>query len=292
MNLKIFLLSACTMVNAASGEASGRIELGTAGNFVILAKTGISTVPKSVVTGDIGVSPIFSPAITGFNLAMHTSGTYSTDRDIDGKQLTGKAFAPDYIVAPDHIDTDHHTDTDTDDHIDTDDKLTTAVGDMQTAYTDAAGRSTTDANLNLQGGLIGGLTLTPGVYTFAVDVKITGDIYLDSLGDADAVFIIQTAGNIIQDANTKVILTDSATTPATAAKVTTKAGKIFWQVAGAVTVGAGAHLEGILLVKTGVTFVTGSTLNGRILAQTRVDLQKATITTETTRRGLRGLQVA
>jgi hypothetical protein len=43
-------------------------------------------------------------------------------------------------------------------------------------------------------------------------------------------------------------------------------------------VGAGAHLEGILLVKTAVTFITGSTLNGRILAQTLVALQMATIT--------------
>jgi hypothetical protein len=53
---------------------------------------------------------------------------------------------------------------------------------------------------------------------------------------------------------------------------------VFWQVAGLVTVGAGAHMEGILLVKTMVGFVTGSSLNGRVLAQTACTLQKATIT--------------
>jgi hypothetical protein len=247
------------MVNAASGEAI--VDLKSAGNFVILAKTGISTVPDSVVKGDIGVSPIFSPAITGFNLAMHTSNEYSTDNE---DQLKGKAFAPDYVNAGS--------------------VLTTAVGDMETAYTNAAGRDNTDAaKINLGEGLIGGETLTPGVYTFGVDVQITGDLTFS--GGADAVFIIQTTGNIIQAANTEVILSGGV-----------KAENIFWQVAGSVTVGAGAHLEGILLVKTGVTFVTGSTLNGRILAQTRVDLQKATITqpptTEAVRRGLRGLQVA
>jgi hypothetical protein len=53
---------------------------------------------------------------------------------------------------------------------------------------------------------------------------------------------------------------------------------VFWQVAGHVTVGAGgAHMEGVLLVA--VTFVTGSSLNGRILAQTACNLQIVAITT-------------
>ena len=34
------------------------VNLGTAGNYVILAKSGISTVPPSAVTGNLGVSPI------------------------------------------------------------------------------------------------------------------------------------------------------------------------------------------------------------------------------------------
>jgi hypothetical protein len=53
---------------------------------------------------------------------------------------------------------------------------------------------------------------------------------------------------------------------------------IFWQVAGAIMVKAGAHMEGILLGQTTVTFITGSSLNGRILAQTACVLQMATIT--------------
>jgi hypothetical protein len=195
---------------------------------------------------------------------MDISNKYSTDSEI---QLMGKAKAPNY-------------------HACTATELTTAVSDMETAYTDAAGRSNPDdAKINFETGKIGGKTLTPDVYTFTVDVQITGDIYLDAGGDADAVFIIQTTGNIIQAANTNVILSGSA-----------KAENIFWQVAGTVTVGAGAHLEGILLVKTAVTFITGSSLKGRIFSQTAVTLQMATIAPYTqvtqVRRGLRGLQVA
>jgi hypothetical protein len=36
-------------------------------------------------------------------------------------------------------------------------------------------------------------------------------------------------------------------------------------------------MEGILLVKTAVTFITGSTLNGRVLTQTACNLQSAVI---------------
>ena len=57
-----------------------------------------------------------------------------------------------------------------------------------------------------------------------------------------------------------------------------QANNIFWQVAGKVNVGTGAHMEGIFLVQTAVTFKAGSSLNGRILAQTACVLEKATIT--------------
>jgi hypothetical protein len=71
-----------------------------------------------------------------------------------------------------------------------------------------------------------------------------------------------TAGDLTQAANTKVILS----------------GVAFWQVAGFVEIGAYASMQGVLLVKTKVDFITGSSLVGSVLAQTAVSLQKATIT--------------
>src|ERR1039457_3090306 len=52
------------------GAASTRlpINLGTAGNFVILAKSGVSTTGTTTVVGDIGVSPAAASLMTGFNL--------------------------------------------------------------------------------------------------------------------------------------------------------------------------------------------------------------------------------
>jgi hypothetical protein len=144
--------------------------------------------------------------------------------------------------------------------------LTTAVSDMEIAYTDAASRTNANATrINLGAGAIGGLTLTPGIYTFQVDITIMADMYFD--GDADDVFIIQTTKTLFQAANKKVILLNGA-----------QAKNIFWQVADHVNVNAGGHMEGILLAKTAVTFKTGSSLNGRVFSQTACVLQMATIT--------------
>jgi hypothetical protein len=242
----LVLAAACNAVTSATDE----VTLGTAGDYTILTKTGISTVPDSVIIGDIAVSPIAGTAMTGFSMTLDSTGTFSTS-----PQVTGQAFAANYAVP---IPSD----------------LTTAIGDMEIAYTDAAGRTNADAaRINLGAGLLGGVfggatdPLTAGVYTFGSDVTIDSTaIHFDGEGDDDAVFIIQMTGSLLQAANTEVILSDGA-----------QAENIFWQVAGEVVVGAGAHLEGILLVKTAVTFQTGSSLNGRVLAQTACNLQKATI---------------
>jgi hypothetical protein len=225
--------------------------LGTAGDYTILTKSGISTVPDSVITGDVGVSPIAATAITGFSLTMDAGGEYWTSTQVVGKAFAANNAAP----IPAH--------------------LTTAVSNMETAYTDAAGRPFAADRLNLGLGILGGegpggdidSPLTPGVYTFRTDVNITNDIWFE--GDDTDVFIIQMTGNLEQVGGTRVHLKGGAL-----------AKNIFWQAAGHVIVGLGAHLEGILLVKTDVLFETGSSLTGRVLAQTACVLQSTTIKPE------------
>lgn len=47
---------------------------------------------------------------------------------------------------------------------------------------------------------------------------------------------------------------------------------VFWQVAGIVSLGTTAHMEGIVLSQTAITLGTGASVNGRLLAQTAVTL--------------------
>jgi hypothetical protein len=215
------------------------VNLGTAGNYAILSKTGITTTGATAITGDIAVSPIAASAMTGFAFAL--AGTFSTS-----PLITGQAFAADYAV-PTPV------------------TLVTAVSDMETAYTDAAGRTNPDAaKINYLGGILAEVTLTPGVWTFSTSVNLNGNIYFN--GNANDIFIIQIAQNLVQAGNFQVILQGGA-----------QAKNIFWQVAGYATLGAGAHMEGILLVKTSATFISGSSINGRVLSQTACALQAATI---------------
>ena len=225
-----------------SEAKSEPVLLGTAGDFAVLSKAGISTVPFSVINGDVGVSPIAATAMTGFSLVLHSSTTYSTS-----EQITGRAYAADYAVP-------------------TPSKMTTAIGDMGTAYSDAAGRVASPiANVNTKAGLINGTIFTTGVYTWDTDVIFGSDIYIN--GNADDRFIFSTTGNIIAGSGAKVILQGGAV-----------ASNLVWRSAGYLEAGTDSHLEGIFLVFNEAIFKTRSSLNGRVLAHKAVTLDMAIIT--------------
>ena len=70
--------------NVADNTAStlnqnpNKVDLGEAGKYAILSKSGVTNVPPSAITGDMGVSPIAQTAITGFALSLDSSGTFAT----------------------------------------------------------------------------------------------------------------------------------------------------------------------------------------------------------------------
>ncbi len=142
--------------------------------------------------------------------------------------------------------------------------LSTAVSNMEAAYTDAAGRINPDF-LNLGAGSIGSLTLTPGLYKWTSALIIPTDVTFS--GGPNDVFIMQVAGTLTMASAVKVILTGGV-----------QAKNIYWQVSGAVTLGTTSHFEGNVLGKTGINLQTGATLNGRMLAQTAVTLEMNTVT--------------
>ena len=142
--------------------------------------------------------------------------------------------------------------------------LTAAVGDMGFAYDDAAGRLYPDVT-ELGAGEIGGLTLQPGLYKWGTGLLITTDVTL--AGGPNDVWILQVAGTLNQGNATRVTLAGGA-----------RAKNIFWQVAGAVTIGTTAHFEGVVLAKTMVAVNTGASVTGRLLAQTAVTLQMNAVT--------------
>ena len=85
--------------------------------------------------------------------------------------------------------------------------LTTAVLDMQTAYTDAAGRTLPDYT-ELGAGNISGMTLAPGLYKFGTGVTIPIGVTLN--GGVNDVWIFQIAQNLTIGNGAIVTLTGGA----------------------------------------------------------------------------------
>ena len=234
-----YIWSFTTADAAAAGPAP--VDLGTAGNFVILAKTGVSTTGTTAVVGDIGVSPVAATYITGFSLIADSTNTFST-----ASIVTGKLYAADYAVPTPAV-------------------MTAAIGDMQTAFTDAAGRTTPDFT-ELGAGDISGLTLVPGLYKWGTGVLITNSGVTLS-GGANDVWILQIAGDLIVNNSAIVTLVGGA-----------QAKNVFWQVSGQANLGTAADFKGIILSQTLISLNTGAKMNGRALAQTAVTLTATAIT--------------
>ena len=168
----------------------------------------------------------------------------ATNKFSVSSQIIGKAYASNY-VSPTCSD------------------LTIAIGDMQTAYTDACSRVPNYTEL-YTGDLSGKTLLNAGVYKWSTGVLISKDVTLH--GGINDIFIFQIAKGITQANYTRIILTGGIL-----------AKNIFWQSSETVSIGTGSHFEGIVLGKTNITLGTNASVNGRLLAQTAVTLISNTV---------------
>jgi methionine-rich copper-binding protein CopC len=217
------------------------VNLGSAGNFVILAKTGVSTTGTTAVVGDVGASPVAATYLTGFSLIADASNTFSTS-----SYVVGKLYAADYATPTPAV-------------------MTTAISDMETAFTDAAGRTTPDFT-ELGAGDISGMTLVPGLYKWGTGVLLT-NAGVTLSGGPDDVWIFQIAGNLTVNNSAMVTLIGGA-----------QAKNVFWQISGHATLGTNADFKGIVLSQTLISLNTGAKMKGRALAQTAVTLNATAIT--------------
>jgi hypothetical protein len=127
-----------------------------------------------------------------------------------------------------------------------------AQSDLTTAYDDAAGRPSSAA---VPADLVGS-TLTPGVYTAAGPLGLTGTVTLDAQGDPSAVFVIQAPSSLTTGSGSRVSLVDGA-----------QACNVFWQVSSSASLGTGSGFAGTVLALTSVSVGTGATVDGRVLAR-------------------------
>ncbi|MDZ4688067.1 MAG: ice-binding family protein [Planctomycetaceae bacterium] len=233
MAISGFVLSLAIQANqlgVAYAAGPPPVNLGSAGGFAILSKTGVTNVSASAITGDVGASPI-----TGAAILLTCSEVVGTIYSVDAAgpmpcRITNAT------------------------------KLSTAVSDMQTAYTDAAAARPNTVT-ELGAGNIGGRILAPGVYKWSSNVTIPADVTFS--GRAQDVWILQIAGDL-QLANARKVLLRGGAQPR----------NIYWQVGGQATLGTTSQFNGTILSETSIAMNTGATINGRLLAQTAVTLQQ------------------
>jgi hypothetical protein len=133
-----------------------------------------------------------------------------------------------------------------------------AQQNLATAYNTAAGLA---PNQNLTGQNLGGLTLTPGVYSFSTSAQLTGTLTLNDEGNPDALFVFQIGSTLTTASDSSVVtINDNGST--------SPGSDTFWQVGSSATLGTATAFEGNILALTSITADTGATdLDGRFLAQ-------------------------
>ena len=233
--------SATTNVQVTAAGPTA-VSLGAAGNYALLAATGITLGASATVAGDVALDA-GSGGLVGFGtLIMNGPNTSSASASV-----TGNVYDTDY-AAP------------------TPTTLTAAINGMTAAYLDAAGRMAPTAT-NQGGGELGGQTFPPGLYKWTTAAAITTDTTLD--GGSGDVWIFQIAGALTMAASTTVHLVGGA-----------KAKNVFWQTVGAVSIGANANFEGIALSGAAIDAGAGDVVNGRLLAQAAISLGAGTGVTQ------------
>jgi hypothetical protein len=291
----MIVAASVTVASAVVTSADVDLDLGGACGFAVLAKSGISTVPTSAITGDIGVSPIDAAAIVGFSLLDGVSSVLNGLGGSRGLLLGGVLNGVGSVLdgVGDLVD------GVVDEVVDVVDEVTAtlqfstsaqvngncvaagyggpisvslaaSVSAMEAAYTTGNNVPNDYTDITFNGaavGTIGTATLFPGKYKFNAVITITEDITLDAQDDPNAIFIIQTIGGLDLAESKKVILANGA-----------KADNIYWNVAGVTSLQADSHMEGNILCFTNISMFARAALNGRALSQTAVTLIKNIIT--------------
>jgi ice-binding like protein len=145
--------------------------------------------------------------------------------------------------------------------------MTTAKSDLTSAFT-AAALSLPVTTSYPGAAQIGGLTLMPGVYDAPISMNLTGTLTLNGNGASGGVWIFQTGSTLVTGSDARVILENGA-----------QACHVFWEVGSSATLGTDTAFVGNLMALTSITSDTGTTVNGRLLAENgAVTLDDTTVT--------------
>jgi hypothetical protein len=127
-----------------------------------------------------------------------------------------------------------------------------AEADLATAYENAVARP----NASPLPADIGGMTITPGLYSAPVSLGISGTVTLNGENNPNSIFIFQIPSTLTTAVDSAVTLTNRA-----------NACNIFWQVGSSATLNTASTFSGTIMAAASVSLGTGSSVTGRVLAE-------------------------
>lgn len=234
---------------AAPVVAASPFNLGRASTFAIAATAGITntpTLPLTAIVGDV----VLNPTATCNAVAVDNIGGFGLCGG-SPPAIVGKVVTPTY------------PDTTTANNVQADLRATylsltppagpPAAGSLGGATPIAAptalGAPTGSAAVP------GSNVFFPGVYISNTSILVSNDLTLDAQGNADAVFVFQSASTVGTAPNGRILLINGA-----------KASNVWWQVGSSATLGTNTTWQGNILAAASITMNTGATSCGRLLA--------------------------
>jgi len=197
--------------------AQGTI-LGTAQSFGVLGASTVTNTGSTTITGNLGVSP--GTAITGQEtITLNGIPALLNPADVHANDAVAQQ----------------------------------AQSDARTVYNNLSARTTTQ---DLSGQDLGGLTLTPGVYSFSSSAQLTGNLFLNFLGNPNSTFVFKIGSALTTASGSSVLETTGA-----------PGANVFWQVGSSATLGTGTRFQGSIIADQSVTLTTGASIScGRAIA--------------------------
>ncbi len=203
-----------------------------AGLFLVAQSRAYATTPSLVQLGTAGNYSVFGGA------GVTNTGTTTLNADLGSNiPITISEFAsPSVIGGQTHAG---------------DAQATQAQSDLVAAYDSAAALTPTATFAGDQAGK----TFLPGVYYAGAAIANSVTMTLNGQGDPNAVFVFQINGALNPAASSAMDLINGA-----------QASNVFWEVDGAVTIGATASFSGNIMANGAITVGAGSSIDGRALA--------------------------
>lgn len=215
------------------GRGPEPVNLGTAGNFAILAEQAIRDISPSTVSGDVGLTP-----------ASGTLVDLTCAEMVTGVIYTVPGAGPPCRVENAGL-------------------LLTAKNDGVAAFFDARDNRAPDY-IDLGGGNIGGRNLGPATYKWNTPVAIPSNLTLT--GGPNDVWIFQiwqSDENVISlsvSSGVQIILAGGALPQ-----------NVYWVIGGA-DLGSNSQFKGVIMADFSIVLKTGASIDGRVLAGSAAEL--------------------